>query len=137
MRLQRRHQLFEREFAFTSDYDIRSGIEILSDIRARFRPADDGLPAGLFCDLQRSRPHWPGSSDLRRRRALMGGLVAEGSNSCCRDENVESNTSALRPFLRKMRADIKDPQRWIGLHNLKLLGILVKEVTVSEKNVHV
>src|ERR1700674_746108 len=36
-----------------------------------------------------------------------------------------------------MRADVQDPQWWVGLHNLQLLGILVKEIAVSEKDVHV
>src|ERR1022692_3772863 len=36
-----------------------------------------------------------------------------------------------------MRANVQDPQRRVGLHDLKFLGILVKEVTVSEQYVHV
>jgi hypothetical protein len=35
-----------------------------------------------------------------------------------------------------MRADIEYPERRVGLHDLKLLGILVKEIAVGKKNVH-
>jgi hypothetical protein len=35
-----------------------------------------------------------------------------------------------------VRTDIENPQRRIGLHDLKLFGILIKEVAVGEKDVH-
>jgi len=35
-----------------------------------------------------------------------------------------------------MRADVKDSKWRIGLHDLKLLGILVQEIAVCEKDVH-
>jgi hypothetical protein len=31
-----------------------------------------------------------------------------------------------------MRADVKNPQRRIGFHDLKLFGILVQEIPVGE-----
>jgi hypothetical protein len=36
-----------------------------------------------------------------------------------------------------MRADVQDPQGWVRLHDLKFFGIFVKEIAVSEKDVHV
>ena len=42
----------------------------------------------------------------------------------------------IKALLTQMRADVQDPQRRIGLHDLKLLGIFVKKIAVSEKDVH-
>ena len=36
-----------------------------------------------------------------------------------------------------MRANVKDPQWRVRLHDLKLFGILVKEITVGKEYVHV
>jgi hypothetical protein len=42
----------------------------------------------------------------------------------------------IQALLTQMRADVEYPERRVGLHDLKFLGILVKEIAVSEKNVH-
>ena len=41
-----------------------------------------------------------------------------------------------KAFLSEMGADIENPQGRVGLHDLKLLGVFVKKIAVSEKYVH-
>jgi hypothetical protein len=67
---------------------------------------------------------------------MEGGPCLSRSHNCWRDEKVESKNLGIQALLAQMRANIKDPKRRIRLHDLKLLGIFVKEIAVSEKDVH-
>src|ERR1700734_1464112 len=50
--MKHRKQLFQSNFSFPDDYKIRPCVEILLDVCARLRAADDRLPSGILSAAQ-------------------------------------------------------------------------------------
>ena len=130
------YQFFQRDFSLADHDDIRPSFEVFIDVRARLWAADNRLPSGILCDAQnlddvRAR-HQICVDAEHRRRTLLKQFKQLLARRECRIEYLD-----VQAFASQMRANVQDPQWRVGLHDLKLFGILVKEITVGKEYVHV
>ena len=133
--LERRQQLLHGDFALADHYDVRSGFQVFPDVGRGLRPARDGFPSRVFRGAQdfdhvRPRHQVPIHAERRRRGRSQQRekLLAPGKRGV---EDFHGDALGAQ-----MRGNVEDSQRNIGLHHLKLLGVLVEEVTVGEQQVH-
>src|SRR6185312_7404865 len=132
--LQRCEQFLERLFAFPENDKLCAGFEILLRISAWLGASDDRLPSSLARNREKlddvRAGHQVRVKAKNRRRA---GLQSRDQRFASGKGGVEDfNIEALG---LQMRTQIKNAERRVGLHDLKLLRVLVEEVTVCEQKV--
>src|SRR5258708_2653370 len=126
---------FQSQLAFTRNHDLRAGGDVLSRIIRRLGTADYYLPAAgarVFQDGERVRARHQvdvDSDGCRRARLENPKQRIAGPEGGIVDLYVEAAAAEVR---RK----VEDSQGNIGLHDLKLLGVLVQKIAVGQQEIH-
>ena len=131
---QDRQQLLERVLALAEHHDVGAALEVVVGIVGALRAAEDHRPAmemGLLGDPDHIGPGHEVGVHAERLRPGRGEAGDERFAVAERGvERLDVEAGAL-----EVGADVQQPQRRVGLHDLALLLVFPQEVAMSQQEV--